>query len=101
MTEHPFENLVPPLIVPTTNGRSTLNRLPKSQSRFGPLRIGETRRRMDHLDLTHRPYDLFVDRITVNPNQMGGIPCIRGMRIPVATVVGLVADGLSTSEILL
>ncbi|MFL5086592.1 MAG: DUF433 domain-containing protein, partial [Xanthobacteraceae bacterium] len=32
-------------------------------------------------------------RITVNSNQMGGVPCIRGLRIPVATVVGMVADG--------
>ena len=39
-------------------------------------------------------------RITVDPEQMGGVPCIRGMRIPVATVVGLVADGMSTAEIL-
>lgn len=39
-------------------------------------------------------------RITVNPNQMGGVPCIRGLRIPVATVVGMVADGMSEKEIL-
>lgn len=39
-------------------------------------------------------------RITVNPNQMGGAPCIRGLRIPVATVVGMVADGMSRDEIL-
>ncbi len=39
-------------------------------------------------------------RITVNPKQMGGVPCIRGMRIPVATVVGMVADGISEEEIL-
>ena len=39
-------------------------------------------------------------RITVNPNQMGGVPCIRGLRIPVATVVGMVADGMTTEEIL-
>ena len=32
--------------------------------------------------------------MTVNTNQMGGVPCIRGLRIPVATVVGMVADGL-------
>ena len=38
-------------------------------------------------------------RITVDPEQMGGVPCIRGMRIPVATVVGMVADGMSTAEI--
>lgn len=39
-------------------------------------------------------------RITVNPNQMGGVPCIRGLRIPVSTVVGMVADGMAESEIL-
>ena len=39
-------------------------------------------------------------RITVNPAQMGGVPCIRGLRIPVATVVGMVADGISTANIL-
>jgi len=39
-------------------------------------------------------------RITVNPNQMGGAPCIRGLRIPVATVVGMVADGMKEDEIL-
>ncbi|MBI5756763.1 MAG: DUF433 domain-containing protein [Nitrospirae bacterium] len=39
-------------------------------------------------------------RITVNPNQMGGVPCIRGLRIPVATVVGMVADGMTEEEIL-
>jgi uncharacterized protein (DUF433 family) len=39
-------------------------------------------------------------RITVNPNQMGGVPCIRGLRIPVATVVGMVAEGMTTTEIL-
>jgi uncharacterized protein (DUF433 family) len=37
-------------------------------------------------------------RITVNPRQMGGMPCIRGLRIPVATVVAMVADGMSTAE---
>jgi uncharacterized protein (DUF433 family) len=40
------------------------------------------------------------DRITVRPDQMGGVPCIRGLRIPVATVVGMVADGMSSEEIL-
>jgi len=32
---------------------------------------------------------------------MGGVPCIRGLRIPVATVVGMVADGMSMDEILM
>jgi uncharacterized protein (DUF433 family) len=39
-------------------------------------------------------------RITVQPGQMGGVPCIRGLRIPVATVVGMVADGIGEQEIL-
>jgi len=39
-------------------------------------------------------------RITVDPKQMGGVPCIRGLRIPVATIVAMVADGMSEEEIL-
>ena len=39
-------------------------------------------------------------RITTNPNQMGGIPCLRGLRIPVATVVDMIAEGMSPDEIL-
>jgi len=39
-------------------------------------------------------------RITVEPNKMGGMPCIRGLRIPVATVVEMIADGMSEEEIL-
>ena len=31
---------------------------------------------------------------------MGGVPCIRGLRIPVSTIVGMIADGMSSSEIL-
>jgi uncharacterized protein (DUF433 family) len=38
-------------------------------------------------------------RITVHPDQMGGVPCVRGLRIPVATVVGMIADGMSEAEI--
>jgi len=39
-------------------------------------------------------------RITFNPRQMAGVPCIRGLRIPVATVVAMVADGMTETEIL-
>jgi uncharacterized protein (DUF433 family) len=39
------------------------------------------------------------ERITVKPGQMGGQPCIRGLRIPVATVVAMVADGMSAEDI--
>ncbi len=39
-------------------------------------------------------------RITVNPRQMGGAPCIRGLRIPVATVLAMLADEMTEDEIL-
>lgn len=39
-------------------------------------------------------------RITTDPGQMGGVACLRGLRIPVATIVGLVAEGQTVDEIL-
>ena len=39
-------------------------------------------------------------RITVNSRRMDGVPCIRGLRIPVATIVAMMADGMSAEEIL-
>lgn len=39
------------------------------------------------------------DRITAEPGKMNGQPCIRGLRIPVATVVAMVADGMTVDEI--
>ncbi len=41
-----------------------------------------------------------LTRITFDPAQMGGQACIRGLRIPVATVVRCVANGMSTADIL-
>lgn len=41
-----------------------------------------------------------VDRITVSPEQCGGRPCIRGMRIRVVDVLDLFAAGLSAEQIL-
>ena len=41
-----------------------------------------------------------MDRITVDPEQCGGRPCIRGMRIRVSDVLYLLANGLSTEEII-
>ena len=38
--------------------------------------------------------------ISINPAQMGGVPCIRGLRIPVTTVVGLVAQGMPDTRIM-
>ncbi len=40
------------------------------------------------------------ERITIEPDKMGGVPCIRRPRVPVATVVGMVAEGMTTEEIL-
>jgi uncharacterized protein (DUF433 family) len=40
------------------------------------------------------------ERITTDPERMGGVPCIRNLRFPVASVVAMVADGMSADEIL-
>jgi uncharacterized protein (DUF433 family) len=40
------------------------------------------------------------ERITVDPDVMGGAPTIRGLRVPVATVVSMIADGMSVTEVL-
>ena len=42
----------------------------------------------------------FADRITVDPEQCGGRPCIRGMRIRVSDVLDLLANGLAPEQIL-
>jgi len=39
-------------------------------------------------------------RITIEPDKMGGVPCIRGLRIPVATVVGMVANAMKEKDII-
>lgn len=41
-----------------------------------------------------------MSRITIDPEKMGGAPCIRGLRIPVTTVVRMVADGMTSEEII-
>lgn len=54
-------------------------------------------------DLTlrsNREVRCMFTRITVRPEQMGGVPCIRGLRIPVSAVVGMAAEGMSEREIL-
>jgi uncharacterized protein (DUF433 family) len=39
------------------------------------------------------------ERITVDPDVMGGVPTIRGLRMPVATVVSMIADGMTADEV--
>ncbi len=41
-----------------------------------------------------------LDRITIDPRVMGGKPCIRGMRVTVGAIVGMLAEGHSAAEIL-
>ena len=41
-----------------------------------------------------------TDRILIDHSIMGGVPCIRGTRIPVATILGLMAEGAPTAEVL-
>ena len=41
-----------------------------------------------------------LDRITVNPNQCGGRPCIRGLRVRVKDILELLAAGVAQAEIL-
>jgi uncharacterized protein (DUF433 family) len=47
-----------------------------------------------------RRFEMKITRITVDSNQMNGVPCVRGLRIPVATVVEMVAQGMSDTAIL-
>lgn len=39
------------------------------------------------------------ERITIEPGKMDGMPCIRGLRIPAATVVEMTAQGMTAEEI--
>jgi uncharacterized protein (DUF433 family) len=56
--------------------------------------------KIDILTAIVRRNQMKFRRITVNPNQMDGVPCIRGLRIPVATIVGMVADRMTDEDIL-
>jgi uncharacterized protein (DUF433 family) len=46
------------------------------------------------------PASMAFQRISVDPQIMGGVPCIRGTRIPVAMLVRMVADGTMSDELL-
>jgi uncharacterized protein (DUF433 family) len=43
-------------------------------------------------------FSMAFEHITVDPERMGGQPCLRGLRFPGATVVAMVADGMTTDE---
>ncbi len=40
------------------------------------------------------------ERITIDPAKMRGVPCIRGLRVPVATVIGQLAAGRTADQVL-
>ena len=50
--------------------------------------------------MIHYDGHVTFERISVDPARMAGVPCIRDLRFPVASVVAMVADGMSTEEIL-
>ena len=41
-----------------------------------------------------------LTRITINSKRMGAVPCLRRLRIPATTIVGMVADVMTTTDIL-
>jgi uncharacterized protein (DUF433 family) len=46
------------------------------------------------------PGSVAYERVTIDPAKMRGVPCIRGLRIPVAVVIGQLAAGRTTTDIL-
>ena len=41
------------------------------------------------------------NRISIDPDRLGGVPCVRDLRFPVASVVAMVADGMTVAEIMI
>jgi len=60
------------------------------------------RRRRTLVAVRSRPeaVSMKFERITINPKQMGGLPCVRGLRIPVTTVLGQLAAGRTHAQVL-
>ena len=56
--------------------------------------VGCTHRRQERYELSQ------LDRITMSPSQMGGRPCIRGMRVTVGMIVGQIGAGQTIAELL-
>src|SRR5437588_11404203 len=92
-------NIVPPPGGPTAgSGCFSLYLTPERVGREGCA--GETAGWRRAILLQWKSAMPELDRITSNPEGMGGKPCLRGMRVTVGTVVGLVASGHSFDEIL-
>jgi uncharacterized protein (DUF433 family) len=91
-------------------GRRGVNRPPPKRTKRPPdplppdsltLLPASSKRLLGNLNLGGYLYKMpKLERITLNPTVMGGKPCIRGLRVTVGTVVGLVASGRTRDEIL-
>lgn len=66
----------------------------------GSTRSGSTGKSDRTAGLRYGRYMSLLDRITINPAQMGGRPCIRGMRIRVRDVLDMLAEGATAETIL-
>lgn len=84
--------------MPDAPGAGSSSMRPKAPKLLEDMRNAAARG--PHSEGARRIPAMKFTRITVDPAQMGGVPCLRGLRIPVATVVGLVADGMAEAEIL-
>jgi uncharacterized protein (DUF433 family) len=87
------------------NLNAVLNPRPSQQHRtvptpaaLSPEAGGRNRRVHDLIDRYIEPME--YERITIDPDKMRGAPCIRGLRIPVATVLGQLAAGRTNGQIL-
>jgi len=96
----PVDSRCDPELPPSPFTRNALNHGRYRPYSFLLANSGRIRYDSTYLPKNREVSALKFNRITVNPRQMGGTPCIRGLRIPVATVVGMVADGMTTEEIL-
>ena len=72
--------------------------MPVIRNREGRLLVSEVVQR--RVAAHGYPSLMMFTRITVDADRMGGLPCIRGLRFPVASVVAMVADGMSVNQIL-
>ena len=88
-----FDDVRPARRTRSPGRRSVLNlRQPRSYQGLESLAAGlETRSSVRAMTFT---------RITADADRMGGLPCVRGLRFPVASVVAMVADGMTVDEIL-
>lgn len=93
-----------PLPVPVPEGEpmARVAETPGRSSSFtgGPQHDSEARRSDPRPSATGTLVLVTFERIRVDPGKMGGVPCIRDLRMPVATVVAMVADGMTVDEIL-